>query len=79
MKALFTVVALTTLGQVVQAAELFTPPATAPLALTDEQMDRVRGGGLGSSNVNALGSAGTSMTDTVETSTATSTSDTTEQ
>jgi hypothetical protein len=45
MKALFAVVALTTLGQVAQATEPSTPPTTAPLVLNDTQMDQVTAGG----------------------------------
>jgi hypothetical protein len=44
MKALFAVVALTTFGQVAQAAESATPPATGPFVLSDAQMDQVTAG-----------------------------------
>jgi hypothetical protein len=40
MKALLAFVALTTIGQVAQAAEPSTPPATAPFVLSDAQMDQ---------------------------------------
>jgi hypothetical protein len=46
MKALFAAVAFTTFGQVAQAAEPSTPPATAPLVLSDTQMDQVTAGGI---------------------------------